>query len=86
MYLFWRSFNCAFSGVELRVEDADVAIDMMDILLNAVDILLVLVNVAIDHHQFIQFLTDILLILLQRLFLLTDLPLDIRALTLQFTD
>ena len=72
--------------VELRVEDADVAVDMMDILLNAVDVLLVLVNIAIDHHQFIQFLADISLVLLQRFLLLTNLPLNIRALALQFTD
>ena len=79
-------FQLRLQRIELRVKDTDVSVDVMNILLNIIDVLLILINVSIDHHQLVQFLTDVGLVLLQRFLLLFDLLLNLGALTLQLTD
>lgn len=59
---------------------------MVNILFDTMDILLILINVSIDHHQFVQFLADVGFVLLQCLLLLLDFLLNLGALALKLTD
>ena len=40
-----------FKGFELSIEPADIAIDVMNVLLYSLDVLLPLVDLAIKHHE-----------------------------------
>ena len=72
--------------LELRLQNTNVAIDMIDILLNTSNVLLVVVYLAIDKQQLIELLADLRFILLEGLLLLPNLPLNSGALVLQLPD
>ena len=72
-----------FKRVKLRVEDADIAVDMTDVFLNTIDVLLIFIDLTVDCHQVVQAFGHISLVLLERLFLLSDLTLNVSALVSQ---
>ena len=76
-------FQLGLQRVELGVENANVAIDMVYVLLNVVDVVLALVYLAVDHHQLIELLADVLAVFLQGFLLFLDFPLDVGPLALQ---
>ena len=56
---------------------------MVYVLLNVVDVVLALVYLAVDHHQLIELLADVLAVFLQGFLLFLDFPLDVGPLALQ---
>ena len=58
-------------------------IDMTDVFLNTIDVLLIFIDLTVDCHQVVQAFGHISLVLLERLFLLSDLTLNVSALVSQ---
>ena len=73
-------------GLQLRLQDTDVSINMMNILLDTFNLLLALVDFAIQRHQVFQALLHVSLIPAQSLLLFLDSSLDISTLPLQSSD
>ena len=73
-------------GLQLRLQDTDVSINMMNIFLDTFNLLLTLVYFAIQRHQVFQALLHVSLVLAQSLLLLPDSSLDIGTLPLQSSD
>ena len=71
---------------QLRLQNADIAVNMMDILLDAVNLLLALVYFSVQRHQVFKTFLHIRLIPEQSLLLFPNLLLDRSALTLQTSD
>ena len=73
-------------GLQLRLQNTYVSVDMMDILLDSINLLLTLVYFAVQSHQVFQSLLHVCLVLAQRLLLLPDSLLNVGTLSLQSPD
>ncbi len=69
--------------VELGVENAYVAIDMVNVFLYVVYVVLALVYLAVNEHEFIELFAHVLAVLFQGFLLFSDLFLDVCSLALQ---
>ncbi len=85
-------YTCSFGpataaeGLQLRLQNTDIAVDMVDIFLDTINLLLALVYLTIQSHQVFQAFLHIGLVSLQGLFLLPDFLLDSGTLSLQSSD
>ncbi len=84
--MFFLILQLLLKGLQLRLQDTDVSINMMNILLDTFNLLLTLVYFAIQRHQVFQALLHVSLVLAQSLLLLPDSSLDIGTLPLQSSD
>ena len=73
-------------GLQLRLQNTYVSVDMVDIFLDSINLLLALVYFAVQSHQVFQSLLHVGLILAQRLLLFPDSLLDTGTLSLQSPD